>query len=427
MQNFRPEGPLNPPPPPPPPPPSPPPTHPSGGARDEERLGGSPAYNPYDLLGQADDLRARVTGLQAALDHHERLATLGTLTGLIAHEFNNILTPVMSYAQMALARPDDRELTAKALHKAVEGSERAASIAAAILGFCRDESVEMRTGRNSVRGPRQGGASDGGCAERDVPRGTSDPLAESPAPPPPRCDVQSVIEETFACLARDPSKDGIKVDVDVEPGLEAAARAVTLQHVVLNLVLNARNAMLPQGGRLTLRGYRTSDRPRVPGGAITSLESDQRSAGSTWNLEPARSSGGVGRGGGGAAGWVVIEIADNGSGMTGEQLANLFRPFFTTGRRVRDHSRCCGLPNCEGDCGSSPDQGLSSDDAGISEAQVIPATRERRRGTGLGMTICKRLLAECGGWLFVESQPGRGTSATIVVAAAPMVEHREVA
>lgn len=409
---------------------------PAGETGDESaRPDGSPAHNPYDLLGQADDLGARVTGLQAALDHHERLATLGTLAGLIAHEFNNILTPVMSYAQMALAKPEDRDLAAKALHRALEGSERAASIAAAILGFCRDESLEPRTGRG-----RRGGAERSSGDAVDVPRGTSDQVDADPglaatvrpspaAPPPPRCDVQSVIEETFACMARDPARDGIKVDVDVEPGLEAAARAVTLQHVVLNLVLNARNAMLPRGGRLTLRAHRTAERPRIPVGAVTSLDRS-RPEGSTWNLDPARVDGGGGpslRPVSGGEGWAVVEIADNGNGMTPGQLANLFRPFFTTGRRVRDHSGCCGVANCEGDCGHMPGTGSNNYSSESRGDPDKPYLGDRRQGTGLGMTICKRLLAECGGWMFVESGPGRGTVATVVVGAAPMQEHREVA
>jgi signal transduction histidine kinase len=394
MMNSRPDGPPNP--------------QPSSEHSDPASL-----YNPYDLLGQADDLHARVSGLQAALDHHERLATLGTIAGLIAHEFNNILTPVMSYAQMALAKPNDRELATKALTKAVEGTERAASIAAAILGFVRDESLDMRTGRG---GGGAGRASPPAAMSPDVPRGTSDRsddrTAEADAPPltkppTPRCDVQSVIDETFTCLAREPHKDGIEVDVDVEPGLEAAARSVTLQHVILNLILNARNAMIPGGGRLTIRAYRAGERPRIPSGAASSLESEARVTGSPWNLDASsvgNGSNGSGHGDGAWPAWVIVEVSDNGRGMTPDQLANLFRPFYTTGARARDHSRCCGLTNCEGAC-DSHDEARSRSGG------------DRRTGTGLGMTICKRLLADCGGLLYVRSDAGTGTTAVVALPA----------
>ena len=43
--------------------------------------------------------------LERDIERQHRLATLGTIAGLIAHEFNNILTPMLSYAQMAAARP----------------------------------------------------------------------------------------------------------------------------------------------------------------------------------------------------------------------------------------------------------------------------------------------------------------------------------
>jgi signal transduction histidine kinase len=360
------------------------------------------SYNPYDLLGQADDLHARVTGLQAALDHHERLATLGTIAGLIAHEFNNILTPVMSYAQMALAKPEDRELTTKALTKAVEGTERAASIAAAILGFVRDESLDMRTGRGGGGEGRPGRTH----PSTQVPRGTSVASDQPSREPAPRCDVHSVVDETFTCLAREPRKDGIQVDVDVEPGLEAAARAVTLQHVLLNLILNARNAMIPGGGHLSLRAYHATDRPRIPAGAVSSFESEARSPGSTWNLDaddrPSKISNAIEHDHPHA--WVIIEVADDGRGMTPDQLANLFRPFYTTGTRSRDHSKCCGLANGGGRC-----------DHETPESEASSA--ERRKGTGLGMTICKRLLADCGGLLYVRSTAGQGTTAIVAVPA----------
>lgn len=271
-------------------------------------------------LQEIDQLQDRVAALTAALDHRERLATLGTIAGLIAHEFNNILTPVMSYAQMALAKPDDRELTAKALGKAVEGTERASAIAAAILGFVRDDTA-------------------------GVPRGT-----------PCTVRVSTALEGALECLAREPAKDGIRLEVGVPDDLVVRMKPVALQHVLLNLILNARAAMLPGGGVLAIRAWRVEQAPPRPvtavGGTVTSCGSP----------------------------WVVIEVGDTGRGMSPVELTRLFEPFYSN-RAVADE----------------------------------PGPRERRRGTGLGMTICERLVEESGGAVWVESAPGRGTRVSVVV------------
>ncbi len=319
--------------------------------------------NPYELLEQADSLHATIAGLQSALEHHERLATLGTIAGLIAHEFNNILTPVLSYAQMALARPDDRALAQKALVRAVEGTERAAAISSAILGFVRDDS-----GADRRRGSRTSGQDrdDGG----DVPRGTPDDRRAEHG----RCDVDAAIHDALACLARDPARDGIEVEISVEPGLSAEIRPIALQHVMLNLLLNARKAMLPAGGTLTIRGYRRASAPDLRDGDAV----------------------GVAPGGEPAPAWVEIEVRDSGCGMTAEDLARLFRPFYTAtphnrGNRLRASATVEGTSEGSGD---------------------------RRSGTGLGMTICARLIADSGGVLLARSRVGEGTSVIIGLRAA---------
>lgn len=272
------------------------------------------------LLQGVDHLQDQIAALTTALEHRERLATLGTIAGLIAHEFNNILTPVMSYAQMAMARPDDRELSAKAHVKAVEGTERAAAIAAAILGFVRDDSI-------------------------GVPRGT-----------PTVVSVREALDRALECLAREPEKDAIRLVVDLPDELAVRMRPVSLQHVLLNLILNARAAMLPGGGELTVRARRVDARPERPLGAV---------------------------GGGMAAPeregpWVLVEVGDSGRGMSPARLARLFEPFYSESGEV---------PR-----GTSPD---------------------RRRGTGLGMTICQKLVEDAGGAMWVESEVGRGTRVVV--------------
>jgi signal transduction histidine kinase len=111
------------------------------------------------LLDELERLRAELDAVKGQLEHQERLATLGTIASLIAHEFNNILTPVMSYAQMALGdAKNDPELSRKALSRALSGSERAAKIAGAILDFARDDGPTFTT-RTPARGAGDGGAS----------------------------------------------------------------------------------------------------------------------------------------------------------------------------------------------------------------------------------------------------------------------------
>lgn len=294
----------------------------------------APTGDLDQLLAELDRLRAQVESLQASLEHRERLATLGTIAGLIAHEFNNVLTPVRSYAQMALAAPEDRGLTGKALTRAMEGSDRAAQIAQAILGFVREERSE-----------------NGGVGGRG---------AES-------CNVRRVVDEALGCLGRPLEKDGIRVEIVTPAELTAGVRGVALQHVVLNVILNARAAMLPGGGVLSVRARGVEGRPRMPVrvGVASSVEC------STWNILNSRE-----RGGGT---WAEIEIRDTGRGMDEAGLGRLFVAFASGG----------------GGGGGG----------------------ERRRGggTGLGMTICKRLLDDCGGVLVVESGVGRGTVARVWV------------
>src|SRR5262249_28575324 len=145
----------------------------------------------------ADRLASELVIMRANLEHAQRLATLGTIAALIAHEFNNLLTPVMSYAQMALAKPGDPELTRKALERAAAGSEKAAQIAGTILDFARDD-LEV--------GAVPGAQSLGHAARSPLPLpGTGVPCGTLES-----ADVAECVRNTLACLARDPLKDGIE-------------------------------------------------------------------------------------------------------------------------------------------------------------------------------------------------------------------------
>ncbi|MAE66016.1 MAG: two-component sensor histidine kinase [Phycisphaeraceae bacterium] len=236
------------------------------------------------LLEHFEQLEAQFEMVRESLTHSHRLATLGTIATIIAHEYNNILTPIVSYAQLALADPDDHATVRKALEKSLSGAERAAKISASLLGFARE------------------------ADEHHVAR------------------LCGVIDEAIGCMARDPAKDGLEVEVDVPDAL-AAISPLNLQQVLLNLLLNAKNAMRRGGGRITVSA-------RVEGGMIH------------------------------------LDVADTGPGIAPEIIDRLFEPFVTH--------------------------------------RSDPAAD--RKGTGLGLCICRDLVRAAGGSISVESKPGQGAT-----------------
>ncbi|MEX2387249.1 MAG: histidine kinase dimerization/phospho-acceptor domain-containing protein, partial [Phycisphaeraceae bacterium] len=141
------------------------------------------------LLDHFSHLEEQLQQVRDGLTQSHRLATLGTIATIIAHEYNNILTPVISYAQLALANPEDAELARKALEKALGGAERAAHISSSLLGFARDEPLET----------------------------------EAP--------LRHVVDETLACLGREPKRDGITVTLDL-PDVTVAMSPLHLQQVL---------------------------------------------------------------------------------------------------------------------------------------------------------------------------------------------------
>jgi two-component system NtrC family sensor kinase len=156
-------------------------------------------------------LAEEVQRLKRELEHAQRLATLGILAAGIAHEINNILTPVLAYAQLATSNPTDEQLHAKALERAIFGVQSATQITQAMLGFASaSEQTEIT-------------------------------------------NVQDILRSALDCIARDPAKDRIKMQIDVPPGVEVAIRPLALQQVFINLILNAMTALRSRGGTIIVR------------------------------------------------------------------------------------------------------------------------------------------------------------------------------
>jgi two-component system NtrC family sensor kinase len=149
------------------------------------------------------ELSAQVDSLRAQLARMQRLAAIGTMASMVVHEFNNILTPILSYAQ--LAGNGNQIMRDKAIRHAYEGSTRAAAICRALLGLSRsDDSVET-------------------------------------------VHVAELVNDTLTAMARDPAKDGITLVQKVPPKLALATRPGQVKQVLLNLLLNARAAVKAAG------------------------------------------------------------------------------------------------------------------------------------------------------------------------------------
>lgn len=207
---------------------------------------------------QLDRLNAEVEALRQQLKRSQRLAAVGTMTAMVAHEFNNILTPIINYAQMAKSNP---ALTAKAIAKAADGGQRASHICKAILGITREGPVELEEVK----------------------------LAE-------------LVDQTISAMAREPAKDAIEMSLKVDQALSVRTRRVEIQQVLLNLLINARTAVLGKTGQRRI----------------------------------ALVAGRQGR-------WVNIKVDDNGVGIAPENIEKIFQPFFTTRKADSDEGPGSGL------------------------------------------------------------------------------------
>jgi signal transduction histidine kinase len=217
-----------------------------------------------DITRQLSNAQQQLDAVKEQLTESQRLAAIGTIAAVIAHEFNNILTPMISYSQYALQSAEsetpDIGLIRKALTKSFQASTKAGKICNSMLSLARGET-------------------------------TFGPVA-----------VQTLVDEVLQVLARDPQKDGIALRVQIQPDLRVDGDQVQLEQVLLNLLINARQAMLGKGGALTIK------------------------AGMVDN------------------GQLRIQVIDTGPGIPEKLLPKIFQPFFTTkGTAKRGETKGTGL------------------------------------------------------------------------------------
>lgn len=155
------------------------------------------------------ELELQLEQLRLQLLQAEKLSSVGVLASSITHEFNNVLTTVINYAKMGL-RHKDEETRDKALEKILAAGQRAAKITTGMLSYARS-------------------APD----RRDV------------------HDLTHLVEDMLVLVEKDLQKHRISLVTDFQTHPYALVNPSQIQQLLLNLMINARQAM-PNGGTLTL-------------------------------------------------------------------------------------------------------------------------------------------------------------------------------
>lgn len=158
--------------------------------------------------------------LKEQLAQAQKLTALGELVGTTTHEFNNILMTIINYAKMGL-RHKDAATREKAFEKILAAGNRAAKITNSVLGMARNRS----SGQEAT-------------------------------------DLVGLVEETLLLLERELKKYRIAVDRQFQSVPEAHVNGNQIQQVLLNLLINARQAM-PGGGRLLIKLSHDADSDMV--------------------------------------------------------------------------------------------------------------------------------------------------------------------
>jgi signal transduction histidine kinase len=240
----------------------------------------------------------------------QKWEAVGRMTGGVVHDFNNLLTGVMLYCDLLLSSLDSGDRPRRYAEEIRSAILHATGLVQQLLVFARPRSTPARV-----------------LNLNEIARATQDLL------------TRLLGENIEIELQLDPELGAVNID------------QAQVQQILLNLVLNARDAM-PHGGRITLQTSNCKFQP-------LSQPSDAAMAHSKRQAAPP------------ALPCVLLVVADNGHGMTAEVRQRIFEPFFTT--------------------------------------------KNRGQGTGLGLTTVRSIVTTNRGLIHFESEPGRGTRVMILL------------
>lgn len=198
------------------------------------------------LEQQLAELERRVGELQTQLVQAQKMSSVGALAASITHEFNNILTTVINYAKMGM-RHKDAATRDKAFDKILSAGQRASRITTGMLSYSRAQSDRREA-----------------------------------------TDLVSLVEDVMILVEKDLQMHRVRVDTDFQGRPHAEINASQIQQVLLNLIINARQAM-EAGGRIMIRVAASAE-----------------------------------------ANTAEISVRDTGAGIPAEKLRQIFEPFYST-------------------------------------------------------------------------------------------------
>ena len=236
---------------------------------DQSEFGGI-ARMLCDFFGQREKLLTEINGREGAREalrqsdeqrrQAQKMEAVGRLAGGVAHDFNNLLTAILGHAELLGNRRDLDASARQHVETIQKAGEQAAAVTHQLLAFSRKQMLQ------------------------------------------PRILELGPLVQDFGKILRCTLGEHIELRVEIEPGGRVKADPNQLEQVLLNLGVNARDAM-PRGGKLTIR---------------TRTVALDEAAARRQALDF------------GAGCYVVLEVSDTGHGMDEDTKARLFEPFFTT-------------------------------------------------------------------------------------------------